>query len=176
MPPEARASSWLVERLGKHDQAAFTCGNKILDRYLKEIASQDARRLVAAPFVLVETAAPRRICGYYTLSSFGVAPGELPVDVAQKLPGYPILPATLLGRLAVDQQHRGQGAGEFLLMDALHRAHTQTSQIASFAVIVDAIDEQAARFYRHFDFLPFPDRPDRLFLPMKTIAALFPTT
>jgi GNAT superfamily N-acetyltransferase len=162
--------------LGKHhNRAAFACGNEILDRYLKEIASQDARRLVAAPFILVETTAPRTICGYYTLSSFGIALGELPEEVAKKLPGYPIVPATLLGRLAVDQHYRGKGIGEFLLMDALHRAHAQISQIASVAVVVDAIDEAAVRFYQHFDFIPFPDRPDRLFLPMKTIAALFST-
>jgi GNAT superfamily N-acetyltransferase len=174
MPPGSRPPSWLVEPLGKqHDRAAFACGNDILDRYLKEIAGQDARRLVAAPFVLIDTAAPKAICGYYTLSSFGIALGDLPPDVARKLPGYPVVPATLLGRLAVDQHHKGQGIGEFLLMDALHRAHAQTSQIASVAVVVDAIDEQAARFYRHFDFIPFPERPDRLFLPTKTIAALF---
>ena len=174
MPPGSRPPSWLVEPLGKqHDRAAFACGNDILDRYLKEIAGQDARRLVAAPFVLIDTAAPKTISGYYTLSSFGIALGDLPPDAARKLPGYPVVPATLLGRLAVDQHHKGQGIGEFLLMDALHRAHAQTSQIASVAVVVDAIDEQAARFYRHFDFIPFPERPDRLFLPTKTIAALF---
>jgi GNAT superfamily N-acetyltransferase len=173
---QAPPSPWRVELLGKHhNRAAFACGNEILDRYLKEIASQDARRLVAAPFILVETTAPRTICGYYTLSSFGIALGELPEEVAKKLPGYPIVPATLLGRLAVDQHYRGKGIGEFLLMDALHRAHAQISQIASVAVVVDAIDEAAVRFYQHFDFIPFPDRPDRLFLPMKTIAALFST-
>jgi GNAT superfamily N-acetyltransferase len=174
MPPGSRPPSWLVKPLGKqHDRAAFASGNEILDRYLKELAGQDARRLVAAPFVLINPAAPKIICGYYTLSSFGIALGDLPSDVAKKLPGYPVVPATLLGRLAVDRHHKGQGIGEFLLMDALHRAHVQISQIASVAVVVDAIDELAARFYRHFGFIPFPQRPDRLFLPMKTIAALF---
>ena len=83
------------------------------------------------------------------------------------------MPATLLGRLAVDQRYRGQGIGEFLLLDALHRAYVQSSQIAAIAVVVGAIDDQAARFYRHFNFIPLPDRPDRLFLPIKTIATLF---
>lgn len=70
----------------------------------------------------------------------------------------------------------GQGIGEFFLIDALRRAYFQSSQIAAVAVVLDAIDEQAARFYRHFEFIPLPDRPDRLFLPMKTIAALFTRT
>ena len=61
--------------------------------------------------------------------------------------------------------------GEFLLMDALHRAYA--SEIKSFAVVVDAIDNQAVSFYQHFEFIPFPNKPNRLFLPMKTIAALF---
>jgi GNAT superfamily N-acetyltransferase len=174
MPLASGKSPWLVELLGKqHDRSAFACGNEVLDRYLKEIASQDARQLVAAPFVLVAAAAPKTILGYYTLSAFGIDLGSLTTEVARKLPAYPIVPATLLGRLAVDQRHRKQGIGEFLLMDALHRAYVQSAQIAAVAVVVDAADAPAARFYRHFDFISLPDRPDRLFLPMKTIAALF---
>jgi GNAT superfamily N-acetyltransferase len=177
MPAAFARSPWIVEPLGRqHDREAFACGNEVLDRYLKEIARQDARRLVAAPFVTVAPAAPKTILGYYTLSAFGVELKQLPADVSRKLPGYPVVPATLLGRLAVDQRCRGQGVGEFLLMDALHRAYIQSSQIAAVAVVVDAIDAQAARFYRHFNFISLPERPDRLFLPMKTISALFTGT
>lgn len=172
MPPEP--SQWLVEPLArKHDRAAFSCGNEILDHYLKELAGQDARRRVAAPFILVAKIAPQSILGYYTLSSFGIDLAELPADVAKKLPAYPVVPGTLLGRLAVDRRYRGQGVGEFLLMDALRRSLVQSSQIAAVAVVVDAIDEPAMRFYKHFNFFPLPDRPNRLFLPMKTIADLF---
>lgn len=174
MPPADRQLSWLVEPLGKHhDRAAFSCGNEILDRYLKELARQDARRLVAAAFVLVDESVPKTILGYYTLSSFAIGLTDLPAAVVRKLPAYPNVPVTLLGRLAVDRRYKGQGLGEFLLMDALRRAWVQSSQIAAVAVVVDAIDEQAVRFYRHFDFIPLPERANRLFLPMKTIAALF---
>lgn len=170
-----QAGSGLIQPLAKHhDRAAFSCGNEILDRYLKEMASQDARRHVAAPFVLVEENSPKTILGYYTLSALSVDLGDLPADVARKLPSYPVVPATLLGRLAVDRHHQGHGIGESLLMDALRRVNEQSTQIATVAVIVDAIDQQAMQFYRHFEFLPFPERPTRLFLPMKTIAALFP--
>ena len=170
----SQAGSRLIQPLAKHhDRAAFSCGNEILDRYLKEMARQDARRHVAAPFVLVEKNSPKTILGYYTLSALSIDLGDLPADVARKLPSYPVVPATLLGRLAVDRYHQGYGIGELLLMDALRRVHEQSTQIATVAVIVDAIDQQAVQFYRHFDFLPFPERPTRLFLPMKTIAALF---
>lgn len=176
MPPDPRPSPWRIEPLARHhDRAAFSCGNDTLDHYLKELAGQDARRHVAAPFILVADGDKKTVLGYYTLSSFTVELGDLPAGVARKLPSYPLVPVTLLGRLAVDRHYKGQNLGELLLIDALRRAYAQSSQIAAAAVVVDAIDEPATKFYRHFDFIPFPDRPNRLFLPMKTIAALFPS-
>jgi GNAT superfamily N-acetyltransferase len=164
----------IVEGLcDRHDRAAFSCGNPSLDRYLKEQAGQDVRRRCASPFVLVPASGSPTILGYYTLSSYGVDVGELPVEVAKKLPRYPLIPATLLGRLAVDQRHHGRGIGEFLLLDALHRAHGHAVDVAAAAVIVEAIDPAAARFYQRFGFNPLPSTTSRLFLPMQTIAALF---
>jgi len=89
----------------------------------------------------------------------------------RKLPGYPLVPATLLGRLAVDRRQQGKGYGRFLLADALYRA--AQSEIASFAVIVDAKDDSARRFYERESFLPFPDEPMKLFRPMADIRRLF---
>ena len=134
MPSASGKSPWFVEPLGKqHDRAAFACGNETLDRYLKEIASQDARRLVAAPFVAVASTAPKNILGYYMLSAFGIDLGSLPAEVARKLPTYPVVPATLLGRLAVDQRCRGQGIGEFLLIDIDHIQERLSGKQEQFA-------------------------------------------
>src|ERR1700722_16550427 len=136
--------TWLVEPLGSaHDREGFSCGNATLDRYLKEQASRDLRRGCATPFVLWAGANQRAILGYYTLSSYGIDTGELPSDVTRKLPRYPLIPATLLGRLAVDKQRQGEGIGEHLLLDALRRSLTQSVQIAAAAVVVEAIDERA---------------------------------
>src|SRR5580698_7184235 len=171
MPP----TTWLVEPLhSSHDRDSFSCGNTTLDRYLKEQASQDLRRGCATPFVLSPGANQSAIFGYYTLSSYGIDTGELPPGVAQKLPRYPLIPATLLGRLAVDTRHQGEGIGEFLLMDALHRSVAQSTQIAAAAIVVDAIDECAVQFYRHYGFTPFPSSTSRLFILTKTVRALFP--
>jgi len=171
---DSKRPSWLVEPLGRHhDRAAFSCGKAVLDNYLKKQAGQDARRHAAAPFVLVERDERKTVLGYYTLSAFSINLGDLPEEITKKLPHYPAVPATLLGRLAIDQTCRGQGAGEFLLMDALCRAYEQSSEIAAAAFVVDAMDDDAWRFYRHFDFIPFPERRDRLFLPMNTVGALF---
>jgi len=124
---------------------------------------------LAAPFVLVLP--DGTVAGYYTLSSISVRLEDLPEQTARKLPRYPLVPATLLGRLAVDRGQQGKGYGRFLLADALYRA--ARSEIASFAVIVDAKDDSACRFYERESFLPFPDQPSKLFRPMADIKRLF---
>lgn len=164
--------TYRVEALNsRHDRASFSCGQPDLDEYLQSQASQDARRRVTAPFVVV-VEGTETVAGYYTLSALSISLGKLPDSVAKKLPRYPDVPVTLLGRLAVDTRHQKRGLGEFLLMDSLYRSLTTSSQVASFAVIVDAIDDDAVRFYQHFEFIPFPDHPRRLFLPMRTIQTL----
>ena len=99
--------------------------------------------------------------------------GELPPKMMKKLPRYGQLPVTLLGRLAVDVSVKGQGIGEFLLIDALRRSLEGAQHIGAMAVVVDAKDPQAERFYQHFNFLPYQLTPLRLFLPMGQIAQLF---
>ena len=114
-----------------------------------------------------------KVIGYYTLSAFSIELADLPQAQARKLPKYPVVPATLLGRLATDQNYRGLGLGEHLLMDALHRSFNATSQIASYAVVVDAKDENAIAFYKKYGFQRLQDYPNRMFLPMNTIKKLF---
>lgn len=161
-----------IEPLGKgHHRAAFSCGSDALDNYLKTQASQDGAKHVAVCFVL--TPDGKTVAGFYTLSQYSVDLVKLPEDIAKKLPKYPEVPATLLGRLAVSETFRGQKLGEFLLLDALDRCLRQSSQVASVAVVVDAKDEAAQRFYEHFEFMSLPDTPGRLFLPMRTIEKLF---
>jgi GNAT superfamily N-acetyltransferase len=166
-PPEG---SPRVEVLGPaHDRSSFVSGVEPLDRYFRNQAGQDARKNMAAPFVLVLPEGT--IAGFYTLSSTAVKLAELPVEIARRLPRYPLVPATLLGRLAVDRRYQGRGYGRFLLADALMRA--VRSEIASFAVIVEAKDDTARRFYEREGFVPFSDQPLRLFRPLADIAELF---
>jgi GNAT superfamily N-acetyltransferase len=153
----------------QHDRSSFVSGAEALDRYLRSQAGQDARKNMAAPFVLVLP--DGAIGGYYTLSATGVKLAEFPADITRKLPRYPLVPATLLGRLAVDRRQQGKGYGRFLLADALYRA--ARSEVASFAVIVDAKDDSARRFYERESFLALPDQPMKLFRPMADIRRLF---
>lgn len=154
----------------QHDRAAFRCASAPLNTYLQQIARKDAERHVAAAFVMVDEASPATIVGYYTLSAFAVDVTELPEAMQRKLPRYPRLPATLLGRLARDE--RFPGTGSLLLMDALARALQKSAEIASLAVVADAKDEAALTFYRKFGFTQLGSDPNRVFLPMGTIAEL----
>ena len=173
MPGKQGDTTYRVEALGKqHDRSGFTCGSEPLDTYLGAQAGQDARKRVAATFVLCEGGS-NAVVGFYTLSAVSVDIGAWPEDVAKKLPRYPVVPATLLGRLAIDRQLQGRGAGEYLLMDALHRSLQASRQVASVAVVVDAKDSRAVGFYTRYDFTPLADPPIRLFLPMSVIEKLF---
>ncbi|HXW25251.1 MAG TPA: GNAT family N-acetyltransferase [Xanthobacteraceae bacterium] len=159
-----------IEPLGdQHDRAAFSCGIDALDRYFRVQAGQDSRKRIASCFVLV--AADGSAAGYYTLSATGIALVDLPPDLARKLPRYPLVPATLMGRLAVDHRQRGRGFGELLLFDAFSR--TLRSEIASYAFVVDAKDDAARAFYEKYGFKRLPSADRRLFLPLAEIARAF---
>ena len=158
----------------KHNRAAFSCEQESLNSYLKERAGQDIQKRVAAVYVL--TSDGKTIAGYYTLSQYSIEASEFPAELVQqlRLPKYDKLPATLVGRLARSKNFKGAGLGEILLMDALKRAFELSKEIASLAVVVDAIDEQARLFYRTYGFIDVPGHQNRLFIPMQTVAQLFP--
>lgn len=150
-----------------HDRRAFSCGVPELDRYFHQQVTQDIRRRVTNCFVgLAEDV----IAGYYTLASASIPAGELPPDLIRRLPRYPTLPAVRIGRLAVDAKFRGQGIGAALLWDAAARA--LRAEQANFTLLVDAKDETAVEFYRHFGFVPFITAPRILFLPLATAARI----
>ena len=155
----------LVPLDAAHDRAGFNSNSEPLNRYLREQVTQDIRRRVAACFVAL--ADEQCIAGYYTLASASLLLSDLPASTGKKLPRYPTVPAVRMGRLAVDHAFKGQGLGGALLADALDRA--ARSEIAAFALMVDAKDETAAAFYQHHGFIALPDLPLTLFLPQATV-------
>lgn len=162
-----------IDLLDKHhDRSAFGCGNEQLDRYLHSTATQDKKRNIAIPYVVFDRDR-QKIVGYYTLSMSGIHLENLPLSVVKKLPKYPIVGVTLLGRLAVANDYKGYGWGKLLLMDALYRSLSVSKTTASFAVVVDAIDDEAVKFYQRFEFQAFPDRSHKLFRTMANIAQTF---
>jgi ribosomal protein S18 acetylase RimI-like enzyme len=155
--------AFTFEPLGaNHDRGAFSCGVPALDRYLQEFATQDVRRRVSNCFVALDV--DGSIAGYYTFAATSIPLTELSSEQAKRLPRYPSLPACLVGRLAVDLRFRGQGLGGMLIVDAIARA--SRAEPAIFALVVDAKDEVALRFYEHLGFKHFASRSMTLFLPI----------
>ena len=161
----SRAPFQLAPLDATHERGTFNSDSEPLNRYLREQVTQDVRRRVAACFVAL--ADGKRIAGYYTLASASLLLTELPASTGKKLPRYPTVPAVRMDRLAIDQEFKGQGLGGALLADSLDRA--ARSEIAAYAMMVDAKDEAAAAFYRHHGFIVLPDSPRTLFLPRATV-------
>jgi ribosomal protein S18 acetylase RimI-like enzyme len=160
------AAPFRIEALSAgHDRPQFLSGLASLDKYFREQASQDIKRRIATCFVAVniETGA---VAGYYTLSATGVSLNDLSPEIAKKLPCYPVVPAALLRRLAVDRRYQGMGLGGVLLGDALMRS--ARAELGVFAMVVDAKDEAAQPFYERYGFTLLPGETRRLCLPIST--------
>lgn len=152
------------------DVKAFHCGKEPLDRYIRNYATQDARRNVARVFIAAPESDSRRLAGFFTLSAGSVGCGDLPETLARKLPRYPV-PVALIGRLAVDFAYQKQGLGSILLADACLKVVQAGAVLAVAGIVVDAKDDEAAAFYRHFGFVPLPGQPGRLLLPARRFPA-----
>lgn len=157
-----------LERLGPHHQLSeFHCGNDLLDRWLQAHAVASQQMDVARTFVLVDA---ERIAGYFSLTMGSVQRAEAPPALVRGLPGYPV-GMVLLARLAVDAPDQGMGLGALLLSEALRKSVAAGEAAAARLVVVDAIDEAAARFYRRHGFVVVPGHPLRLYRRMKDIRA-----
>jgi GNAT superfamily N-acetyltransferase len=160
-----------VSLAAHHKKEHFSCGKDLLDKYLHKQAKQDVKKHVSVCFLLIDE--DDNVKGYYTLSSTSISRDILPDAVIKKMPpSYTNLPATLLGRLAVDSSYMRQGIGEAILMDALKRSYDTSLSIGSMAVIVDPIDEEAVKFYKKYDFILIPDS-GKMFISMDTISSIF---
>lgn len=165
--------NWQISPLStsKHICSSFSCGEQILNEYIKKYASQDIKKNIAKVFVTF-TPNDFLVIGYYTLSATSFEKKHLPPEIAKKLPHYPV-PAAIIGRLAVDESCQGKGLGKFLLMDAFYKVLLAKNAIAVNAIVVDAKNQVASSFYKQYGFLEFPKNPKRLFLPIATIEKIY---
>jgi len=154
-----------------HDRKSFSCGVDPLDQYLRERVSQDIKRRISNCFVALDDSGI--IAGYYTFAATSLPLTELPAEMVKRLPRYPIVPAGLIGRLAVAQGFRGKRLGGALLMDAAMRA--ARSDPAIFALVVDAKDDSAVPFYERLGFQRFSSKRHSLFLPVAAALKAFDT-
>lgn len=164
--------SYIIEPLDVkvHVRDTFTNQHSSLQNYIRSIARQDINRDLARCFVLADD--DKVIKGYYTLNNLSIPSAHWDETFRKKYKlTYQTIPCTLIGRLAMDSRMQGKGYGKILLIDSLKRAYDVSKTIASFAVVVDSIDQNAKEFYKKYDFHELMDT-DRLYLPMKTIQSL----
>lgn len=164
---------WLFYPLdGTVQKNAFDCGIPKLDQYLKQYARQNQKKGIAQTIVAVPRHGDRIVAGYYSVSMSQVEHQSLPEIQRKGLPRYPI-PAMLIGQLAVDRSMQGRGLGAELLVDAFQRAIRLSAEVGIFAVRVDAVNEQAKKFYLKYGFIAFQDQPFSLFLPLTVVLNAF---
>lgn len=162
---------WAIGRLSStHDRAAFDCGQPSLNDWLRDRAGQFDRRDLSRTYLATRPQF-HNICGYYALSTHRVRHEVLSRDDSKGLPQMDV-PVVLLGRLAVDCSCQGQGLGALLLVDALRRTAQISDQVGVRAMEVDAIDDDAKKFYVKFGFRPLRDDPRHLYMPMHEIRKL----
>lgn len=148
-----------------HDREGFDCGVPALNEYLQRYAEQHRRKGISAAYVLVDSAAVSTVLGYYTLSAAEVDVAQLAEADRRRLPRYPV-PCFRMGRLGCRIDQRGRGLGKLLVGCAVDRCLKAREQVAAYALIVDAKDETARRFYEHFGFRRLMDRDLTLYLPL----------
>lgn len=150
------------------DRQAFCSNSEPLNQYLKTQVSQDIKRRISTCYLAVTQ--QDSIAGYYTLAANSILLTDLPDTIRKKMPRYPTVPAVLMGRLAIDKSHLRKGLGSALLVDALKRANN--AEMAVYALIVDAKDDNAKDFYSHFGFIPFKEQSHKLFYPLANLTHL----
>jgi GNAT superfamily N-acetyltransferase len=169
-PEDPAGQTGVIEKLTReHDTSSFHCGKASLDDWLLRFALANQQNDSARTYVLHEAG---RVFGYYSLAAGAVRPEESPARIVKGSAKHPI-GVILLARLAVDRTKQGLGIGKVLLADALLRAASAAEIIGARAILVHALDEEAAAFYNKFGFEPSPLDSKQLMLLMKDLRATF---
>jgi GNAT superfamily N-acetyltransferase len=149
----------------RHDRQSFRSGVPQLDDWFKTRASQHQKRRIAQVHLALDE---HGIAGFYSLSMFTMSLDNLPEDLARRLPRYDLILAALIGRLARAERTKGTGLGTVLLADAFRKILAAGESVAAYAIVVDAKDEHAIRFYEAHGFIRLVSRPNRLFILAET--------
>lgn len=153
-----------------HDRSGFDCGVPELNEYLRSFAHQHRRKGVSAVYVLVDSASPAVVLGFYTLSAAQADHDWLEEPERRRLPRHPV-PCFRMGRLACRADRQGSGLGRLLVGCAVERCLRAAEEVGAYALIVDAKNDRARAFYAHYGFTSFRDRPLMLYLPLRRLRA-----
>ncbi len=164
---------------GRHDRSGFSCGTGRLDNFLRLSARKQQKDDFTRVFVAV-TEGASEVLGYYALNAHAVATEDLGADRPSRAPRTGSIPALYLSMIAVDGRRQGMGLGSDLAMDALARALSVASEVGLKLVVLDVIDDggedvfaRRMEFYRRLGFRSLNDRPERMFITIDTIRAMF---
>jgi GNAT superfamily N-acetyltransferase len=155
----------------KHDRAKFDCGVDQLNNYLQRIARQHLNKGMSRTFVLIDERRPTNILGFYTLAACEIFVEKLPRKYSKKYP--PKAPAAKLARLAVTKNNQRQGYGGLMMASAIERVLMVSKNLGIIGFFVDAKNESAKQYYEQFGFIPLPDDPLELFLPIATLHQVY---
>lgn len=157
-----------IESLGPwYDRELFDCGQPDLENYLKCLALQHADKGVSRTYALIDDAQPSVLLGFMTLALCKITPAALPPKFAKKYAHD--VHGVKLARLAISRTRQRQGLGALLMMHAMDRAKAVAENTGIVDFFVDAKDLPAQAYYLRYGFIPLPDDPLRLFLPLATL-------
>lgn len=158
-----------IEQLNSsHIKKTFDCGNEVLNDYIRLRAKQDVKKDLSVCYVLVDD--KNTVIGYYTLSSSSIFKSDLSEELRKKI-AYNTIPVVLLGRLAIDNRHKGNGYGEILLLSSFEKSRNSAESIGVHAIIVEPIDTEAENFYKKFDFIKL-EGSGKMFIAIETVRKL----
>jgi ribosomal protein S18 acetylase RimI-like enzyme len=152
----------------RHDRAAFRCGVDRVDNFLAINAARQQADDHTRVYVACLDAAPQ-IVGYYALNAHAIDASTLPQNLKKKLPSYPTISAIYLSMIGFHQDYQGKGGGSYLMADAFRRSADAADIIGAHFLVLDALNERAARLYRELGFVDLPDHPPRMIISMKLI-------
>ncbi|HEV7285768.1 MAG TPA: GNAT family N-acetyltransferase [Kaistia sp.] len=147
----------------RHDRTGFRSGVDRIDNYLQNTAARHHAEDFSKTYVAVEPPSPE-ILGFYSLNPHAIEVSSLPVEVRKKMPRHPTIPAIYLATLAVKLSMQNRGLGTYLMSDFLRRCVDVADRVGGHFVVLDAIDENAARMYRRIGFVDLPDHWPRMIM------------
>lgn len=155
----------------KHNRAAFSCGEVRIDNYLKKTAGSHSKDDFARTFVAILSDCT--VVGYYSILAHSLNIKALPDEAIKRMPSWNEVPSIYLSMVGVHEALQGKELGRYLMADMFKRCINITSELGAHFIVLDALNDRAAAFYRRLGFVDIPSCPHRMLISMKKVRASF---
>jgi ribosomal protein S18 acetylase RimI-like enzyme len=152
----------------KHDRAAFTCGHKPLDNYLKNTAARQQDENMTRVRVGCLDDSHAVIC-FHALNAHALDISELDEPFRKRFQRYDHIPAIYLSMIAVHSDHQGNGIGRYMMADAMKQALEASKHVGAYFLVLDALNEKAVKLYSRLGFDELTSNPGRMIISFETI-------